>query len=339
MNPRPPLKARLTPFEKRFLERCKTRGLIEKGDRVLIALSGGSDSVALLKLLRAVQPYLKLSLAAAHCNFQLRGKESDDDEAFCQALCQSLGIECFAKKFDAALVAAREKTSIEETARNLRYRWFAELMRERGFNKLATAHQRNDNAETILFNLFRGASLLGLAGIPERRGDIIRPALHLTREDLRNYLAETNSPFRDDSSNASLDFDRNFIRLRVIPLIEERFGSKFLQNLSRLSENAAELQAFVESHIEKLSRRKGLSFKNDSFDVAALKRLTAFEQKELFKRALAKFGIEPSAQALSRLAGLLNAQSGRKIALSARVEAVWKKDRLMFVAKDSSRPT
>lgn len=326
-------KARLSAFEKRFLEHCGVSGLIERGDRVLIALSGGADSIALLKLLRAVQPYLRLELAAAHCNFQLRGKESDDDEAFCLSFCQSLGVECFAKRFQTALVAKREKTSIEETARNLRYQWFEELMRERGFNKLATAHHRDDNAETILFNLFRGASLLGLAGIPSRRGNIVRPVLHLSRDDLRGYLAETQTPYRDDSSNASLDYDRNFIRLRVIPLIEERFAPKFSQNLFRLSEHATELQAFVERHVAKLSRRKGLSFKNDAFDVAALKALTPFEQKELFKRALTKFGVEPSAQALARLAGLLETQSGRKVVLSARLEVVWKKTRLVFVKK------
>jgi tRNA(Ile)-lysidine synthase len=115
-------------------------------------------------------------------------------------------------------IAKTRKTSLEETARTLRYDWFESLMQTHAFNKLATAHQRNDNAETILFNLFRGASLLGLAGIPERRANIIRPVLHLEREELRTYLHQTKTPYRTDTSNFSDEYDRNFIRLRVIPI-------------------------------------------------------------------------------------------------------------------------
>ncbi len=325
------MKAKLRPFEKKFLEHCTKKRLIETGDSVLVALSGGSDSVALLKLLVAIQPFMKMSLAAAHCNFNLRGKESDADESFCKTLCASLGIKIFTKKFDLKRTAKVCKTSIEQTARDLRYAWFESLMQTHAFNKLATAHQQNDNAETLLFNLFRGASLLGLSGIPERRQFIIRPILHFTREELCDYLRQTKTPYRTDHSNFSDEYDRNFIRLRVIPTIEERFEHKLLQNLSRLSENAVELNAFIESHIAKLMKRKGLSFEGQSFEVKALKKLTTFEQKELFKRALMKLGVEPSAQVLSRLSGLLQTQSGRKIVLGKHVSAVWKKSHLVFL--------
>ncbi len=324
------MKANLLHFEKRFLEHCTKRQLLEHGDRVLVSLSGGSDSVALLKLLVAIQPFIKFSLAAAHCNFKLRATESDADEAFSKTLCKALGVELFSKKFDTKRLAKARKTSIEETARNLRYAWFETLMQTHGFNKLATAHQKNDNAETILFNLFRGASLLGLAGIPERRGNIIRPVLHLERDELAAYLRETQTPHRTDASNFSDDYDRNFIRLRVIPTIEERFKHKFSQNLSRLSENALELNAFVESHIKKVMKRKGLSFEARSFEVAALKKLMTFEQKEIFKRALMKLHIEPSAQVLSSLVGLLQTQSGRKIILNKHVSVIWEKSHLVF---------
>lgn len=325
------MKAKLRPFEKRFLEHCTKRNLIKSGDAVLVALSGGSDSVALLKLLLVIQPFIKFSLAAAHCNFKLRASESDADESFCKTLCASLGIKIFTKNFDVKRAAKARKTSLEETARHLRYAWFESLMQTHAFNKLATAHQQNDNAETILFNLFRGTSLLGLAGIPERREHIIRPVLHFKREELQDYLDQTQTPYRTDHSNFSDEYDRNFIRLRVIPTIEERFKHKLLQNLSRLSENAVELNTFVELHIKKLMRRKGLSFESQSFEVEALKKLTAFEQKEIFKRALEQVSIEPSAQVLSRLSGLVQTQSGRKIVLNEHVEAVWKKSRLIFI--------
>ena len=336
------MKANLLRFEKRFLEHCTKRQLLSHGDRLLLALSGGSDSVALLKLLVAIQPFIKFSLAAAHCNFQLRAKESQADETFCQTLCQKLGVEIFTKKFHTKRLAKARKTSIEETARNLRYAWFETLMQTHGFNKLATAHQKNDNAETILFNLFRGASLLGLAGIPERRENIIRPVLHLERKELQEYLHTTQTPYRTDSSNVLDDYDRNFIRLRVIPTIEERFKHKFLHNLSRLSENALELNAFVESHIKKVMKRKGLSFEAQSFEVSALKKLTTFEQKEIFKRALMKLHIQPSAQVLARLVGVLQTQSGRKIVLNKHVSVIWEKSHLVFVdnsrAKNRSTP-
>jgi tRNA(Ile)-lysidine synthase len=330
------MKAKLCLFEKKFLEHCTKRRLLESGDSVLVALSGGSDSVALLKLLSAIQPFIKFSLAAAHCNFKLRHKESDDDERFCKDLCETLGIDFFSKQFDTKRIAKTRKTAIEETARHLRYQWFETLMHTHAFNKLATAHQRNDNAETILFNLFRGASLLGLAGIPERRANIIRPVLHLEREELRAYLHQSQTPYRTDTSNFSDEYDRNFIRLHIIPIIEKRFKHKFLHNLSRLSENAVELSAFLDAHMCKLMRRKGLSFKEQSFEVSALKKLTPFEQKELFKRALMQLKIEPSAQVLSRLSRLLHTQSGRKITISKHVSAVWKKSRLVFINDNST---
>ncbi len=333
------MKAKLLVFEKKFLEHCKKRRLIEQGDAVLVALSGGSDSVALLKLLLAIQPFIKFSLAAAHCNFKLRHKESDDDERFCKELCERLGVNFFSRQIDARRMAKIHKTAIEETARILRYEWFERLMQKHGFNKLATAHQRNDNAETILFNLFRGTSLLGLAGIPERRGKIIRPVLHLAREELRTYLHQTQTPYRTDSSNFSDEYDRNFIRLRVIPTIEERFKHKFLQNLLRLSENAVELNAFLDVHVSRLMRRKGLSFQNQSFEIAALKKLTTFEQKELFKRALMRLKIEPTAQVLARLTELLQTQSGRKVVLSKNVSARWEKSYLVFISETAPTET
>jgi tRNA(Ile)-lysidine synthase len=324
-------KIALSPFEKKFLEHCKSKSALVKSDAVLLALSGGADSVALFRLLVAVQPYLKLRVSVGHCNFQLRGSESNGDERFCARLCKKFNVPFFCARFETARQAQASGRSIQETARALRYDWFQSISAERGFTKIATAHQANDNAETMLFNLFRGASLLGLAGIPERRENIIRPMLHLERAEILNYLAEKKQRYRVDSSNFLDDYDRNFIRLHVIPKIEERFKRKFLPNLSRLSENIGEIQAFVDAHISKLTRKKGLSFSRQSFDVAALQTLAPFEQKEIFKRALRQVGLEPSSQMLARLAGLLKTQSGRKVILSNRVEAVWKKSSLVFV--------
>lgn len=320
-------RAVLAPFEKRLLEHVKTRGLIEPADRVLVALSGGLDSVALLHLMQAVQPYFKLSIAAAHCDFKLRGRASTADAAFCKRLCLSLGIKFFATSFETTKFAALKKTSIEETARNLRYEFFGQLAVKHGFTKILTAHHQNDNAETVLFNLFRGASLLGLHGIRERRGKIIRPLLFALRGDLRRYAGEKKFTFRTDRSNDSDLFDRNFIRLKVIPLIETRFKDKLAPSLLRLSENAGELEMFIAQHISSL-----MTAGQTAFSVRKLQSLSGFEQKEIFKRVLKHFALEPNAKMLTRLSDLLRTQAGRKVTVSENVEAIWKGKRILFLS-------
>ncbi len=164
-------------LEKKFLEQIRTRHLLEEGERVVAAVSGGPDSMAMLSLLCAVKPVLHCELAVAHCNFQLRSEESDAEEQFVRDYCLSLGLECFVGQFDTIRYAGEWKKSIEETARILRYSFFEKVMQENGYTRIATGHHVNDNAETILFNLFRGVSLPGLKGIRASHGKIIRPML------------------------------------------------------------------------------------------------------------------------------------------------------------------
>lgn len=323
-------------FEKKFLEHCQTRKLFQKGEKVLVAFSGGADSSALLHLLYALRPILKIEMAAAHCNFQLRARASLADERFCQKTCDALGIALFTERFATKDIAKKNKTSIEETARRLRYDFFQRLANAHRFSKVATAHHAGDNAETVLFNFFRGASLLGLSGIPERREQIIRPLLPFERADILAYLADKGIAYRTDQTNFETRFDRNFIRHKVIPLIEERFEHKLAPSLLRFSQHVEELSQFVEAHIQKLMRKKGLSFKDNAFEARALKALTAFEQKEILKRALQRCGVAPSAQLLGSLTKLLERQSGRKIVVNLRLEVIWKGDRIFFSQKDAA---
>ena len=141
----------MNALEKKFLEQIRTRRLVNNGERVLVAVSGGPDSMAMLSLFSSVQPVLHCELAVAHCNFQLRGTESNTDECFVKEYCQSLGLECFVERFDTLVCAGEWKKSIEETARILRYRFFEKVMEDKGFSRIATGHHVNDNAETILF--------------------------------------------------------------------------------------------------------------------------------------------------------------------------------------------
>ncbi|NTW69001.1 MAG: tRNA lysidine(34) synthetase TilS [Chlorobiaceae bacterium] len=321
----------MNAVEKKFLDQIKRRGLVEEGERVLLAVSGGSDSMAMLSLFEAVRPVLHIKLAVAHCNFQLRGSESDGDEAFVRETASLLGLECFVEQFDTRQQAKKMKKSLEESARILRYGFFDRVLKERGFSKVSTAHHVSDNAETILFNLFRGASLPALKGIRASNERIIRPMLLLRKDEIGAYLEGKGIASRLDSSNCSDDFDRNFIRNRVIPLIEERFANKLMPSLQRVSEQAGELEEFLELYFENLAEREpGLSLIDGKLEVDALRQLTVFEQKEIFKRALRDMDAPVDAQALQKLVDLLSSRPGKVVLAGRGLQVLWKGKMLCF---------
>ncbi len=318
-------------LEKKILGEVKARGLVATGDKVLLAVSGGPDSMALLTLFLAVKPLLHCELAIAHCNFQLRGAESDADECFVRDSAHSLGLACFVERCDTLHRAGEWKKSVEETARILRYTFFDQVMQQQGYTRIATGHHSNDNAETILFNLFRGVSLPGLRGIRACNGKIIRPMLLLHKAEIAAYLKDKGVASRVDASNIANDYDRNFIRNRVIPLIEERFPHKLLPSLRRISEQAGELEEFLELYFEDLSERiPGLSLIDGKLDVQALKRLTVFEQKELFKRALRDMDAPVDAGTLQKLVNLLNTHQGKMVMAGRQLRVLWKRGALCF---------
>ncbi len=309
--------------EKKFLENIRRQALVASGDAVLLAVSGGPDSMALLHLFAAAAPAQRCRLGVVHCNFTLRGEESDGDEAFVRDACAELGLECHVRRFDTAAVSAAWKKSTEETARLLRYEFFDELCRESAFTRIATGHHSGDNAETVLFNLFRGAAASGLHGIRSKHGKIIRPLLPFTRREIVAYLEEKGSGWRVDYTNEGVEHDRNFIRNRVIPVIEERFALKFTPSMQRISEQAGELEAFIEQHVSRLLKANpGLDLAAGKLHVGAMRQLSIFEQKEILKRALKLRGLPVDSQALGRIAGLLDRQAGRSVPAGAGVEVV-----------------
>ncbi|ANT64361.1 tRNA lysidine(34) synthetase TilS [Prosthecochloris sp. CIB 2401] len=326
----------LNRTEKRFLEQLRVRSLVQEGERLLLAVSGGPDSMALLWLFLAVRPVLKLELQVAHCNFQLRGDESDQDEALVREVASRHGIPFHSRRFSTMEDSRAWKRSLEETARIERYGFFNELLDAEGLDRIVTGHHVNDNAETILFNLFRGSAIPGLRGIRERHGRIVRPLLLLERSEVMAYVRGRSVPYRIDSSNLGTDPDRNFIRHRVIPLIEERFHHKLLGSLQRLSRHAGELEEFLELHFEGLVQRSaGLGLENGTMQVRALQKLTTFEQKELFKRALRELGCEATARMLDQLCRLLFLQPGRRTRVSGTIEAVREGNLIRFREVDS----
>jgi len=319
--------------EKQFLEHIRRQGIVSNDEAVLVAVSGGPDSMALLHLLVAVSPVLHLRLGVAHCNFGLRGEQSDGDEAFVRESCDALGLNCHVRRFDTRAVSSAWKKSIEETARELRYDYFAELFREKGYELIATGHHSGDNAETMLFNLFRGTAASGLRGIRSRQGRLIRPLIPFSRQQIIDYLEEKRIAWRTDRTNAGVEHDRNYIRNRVIPVIEERFQHKFAASLQRVAEHAGELEEFMERHIERLiSEHPGLDPEGGKLHVGTLLELTRFERKELFKRVLQVRGLPVESRVLNRIAGMLETQPGRRVHAGPGVEVVWKDGFLRFEA-------
>lgn len=204
-------------FEERVREFAYAHNLLDGGRKYIVALSGGADSVSLLLVLKS----FGLDIEAAHCNFKLRGEESQRDEEFCISLCNRLNVTLHRVHFDTREYAALHKKSIEMAARDLRYAYFSNLMKDIGAEAVCVAHHRDDSVETVLINLVRGTGINGLKGIIPKNNNIVRPLLCVGRDDITEYLSVQDQPYVTDSTNLVDDVVRNKIRLDVIPLLEK----------------------------------------------------------------------------------------------------------------------
>jgi len=215
-----------------FIEK---HGLLSKGNSVLVALSGGSDSVALLLMLKR----LGYHCVAAHCNFTLRGAESDRDEAFVSDFCHQQQVSLEVIHFDTRAYAAEEHLSIEMAARQLRYEWFEQLYIKYGVSAIAVAHHRDDSVETFMLNLIRGTGINGLCGIRPHNGHVIRPLLCLSHFEILDYLDYCHQTYVTDSTNLQDEFTRNKIRLRLLPLMEE-INPSIRESIQQTSSNISD---------------------------------------------------------------------------------------------------
>lgn len=207
-------------FETRIAEYISAHGLLlHDGGPVLVTLSGGADSVALLSVLAA----LGYECIAAHCNFHLRGDESDRDERFVVGFCQVAGVPVKVKHMDVPAYRRDHQVSVEMACRELRYRWFGDLCRELGCQAIAVAHHQDDNVETFFLNALRGSGIAGLAAMKPRNGNVVRPLLDVSRCDIENYLSQLGRPFVVDSTNLLNDYKRNRVRNVIVPAIEREF--------------------------------------------------------------------------------------------------------------------
>lgn len=231
----------------RFAEYVNHRGLFSRDDFILLAVSGGVDSMAMLSLF-AEAGY---RVGVAHCNFQLRGVEAEEDEVLVETVAREHNAPFFNRRFDTQTEVEASGESVQMVARRLRYAWFDELCAEHGYTRIAIAHQADDSAETFFINLLRGTGLRGLTGINVINGRVVRPLLFATRKEIVEYALSHKLSYREDSSNSSTKYLRNKIRLGVIPRIREvmpQFTTVMTANVERLTAT----QAFVERQIEQI---------------------------------------------------------------------------------------
>ena len=287
-----------------FTEHIKTHFPFLLNSKNLLAISGGIDSVVLTHLLKQ----LNLDFSLAHCNFNLRGKESDLDEAFVLELAEELETEVFVESFDTNLFAKQNKLSHQMAARKLRYNWFNELAEQLGFDFILTAHHADDDLETFLINLSRGTGLDGLTGIPSKNGKIIRPLLPYQRAEIEAYANSNNLKYREDSSNLSAKYLRNKLRLEVIPNLKQ-CNPNFLQNFIKTQEFLRGSASIISDRIDDLS---GKLFQNgpENSKLLSIKQINELSNPKVY---LFQFLKDYGFTEWNDVAELLSAQSGKQI--------------------------
>ncbi len=274
-----------------------------KDKKLLVATSGGMDSMVLVHLFKK----LNLNFALAHCNFQLRGAESDKDEIFVTTYAQQNNITYFVTKFDTSNYSEENKLSTQVAARNLRYNWFNEILEKENFDYIVTAHHADDVVETFMINLSRGTGLEGLTGIPSQNGKIIRPMLPFSRKEIEDYVSENNLQWREDSSNASDKYLRNKIRHHIIPVFKE-INESFLQSFQNTLEHLNQEQSLVNDAVQ-MVYEKAVSEEKEQLkiDISAL--LQYKNYKAYLYQWLHKYGFS----AWNNVYNLVESQSGKQI--------------------------
>jgi tRNA(Ile)-lysidine synthase len=312
----------------KFIEK---KSLIRKNDKILLGLSGGADSVFALYFFLKFRRKYKIEIAAVHINHNLRGDESERDAEFCRKLCKKFKVEFFSSEINVLDYASKNRKSVEEAARDLRYKEFFKISKNCGADKIVTAHNLNDNTETVLLNFLRGAGIKGLSGIPVIRDNIIRPFLILTKEDIVNYLLSMGLDFLEDSSNENVEFKRNYLRKIFIPSIKENFNPSIditLFQLSEIMKSSSEIiEYFVSEIMGKIVAEKG----NDLvLDLTELKKFPEHVFGELMRKIMIKyFQHDFSHQLSEKLKGLIFAQVGTSVDISKKITAF--RDRNMIV--------
>lgn len=263
-------------MKKKVLDFIRKNKLVKKGNSVVLGVSGGADSICMLKILSDLQKRLGISMYVLHINHQIRGEEADEDAAFVKKICTKFKVPHRIINVDVPALAEAEGLSVEEAGRYIRYDEFSKYAYEVGATKIAVAHNSNDNAETVLMNLARGTGIKGLGGIPPKREmedangnivEVIRPILCLSRKEIEQYLKENEIEYRNDSTNDSTDYTRNKIRLEIMPILEN-INDNAMQNITNASNELADTSEYIEKDVDEaydeyVSEENGKLFLSD----------------------------------------------------------------------------
>lgn len=242
-------------LDKKIKNTIKKYALIKNGDNIVVGVSGGPDSMTLLNVLINIRKQYDLKITVAHINHMIR-KEAQEETLYVEKFCKDKNIECFVKKQKVEELAKSNKIGTEEAGRKLRYEFFDEVLKKVNANKIATAHNANDNAETVLMNIIRGSGTSGLKGIePIRDNKFIRPLIECTREEIEEYCEQENLDAKIDKTNAENIYTRNKVRNMLLPYIQENFNPNIINSLNRLSELALMENKFIEKNVEELYKK------------------------------------------------------------------------------------
>lgn len=297
-------------------------------EKILLAASGGMDSMCMLELFRLAE----YNFAVAHCNFSLRGEESQQDEVFLKKYCLDHKITFFSKKFDTTAYADENKISIQMAARDLRYEWLEEVRKSENFDYIATAHHKDDEIETFFINISRGTGVAGLAGISLKKDKIIRPLLFASRNDIEKYIKKNQVEYREDSTNSETRYLRNKIRHNILPQFEElnpSFRNEMYDTISGIKGLYEEFSKYI------LEIKKNLLVENGDEMRIPLKELRAFQHPEIILFELLKeYGFKRDA--IKNISRVLHSISGKQF-FSNKYKLL--KDRQYLLIKKISDPS
>ena len=240
-------------MEEKVLKTIKKYNLIESGDKIVLAVSGGPDSISMLNILNNIKTrkIIDFEIVVAHINHMIR-KEAKEDEEYVKNYCMKNNIDFYSKSIDVIKLANNNKIGTEEMGRIVRYEFFDEVLEKTNSNKIAIAHNKNDKAETIIMNILRGSGITGLKGMDVKNGKYIRPLIECERVEIENYCKKEELNPRIDKTNFENTYTRNKIRNIVIPYIKEEFNPNIIETLNRLSEVVVDEESYIETQISKI---------------------------------------------------------------------------------------
>jgi tRNA(Ile)-lysidine synthase len=304
------------------------KSLFTLKDKVLVTLSGGADSVALLRVLLS----LGYKCECAHCNFHLRGEESDRDEAFVKSLCEQLSVKLHIKHFETEAYAKTNHLSIEMAARELRYGWFHQLKEERNIAAIAVAHHRDDSVETFLLNLIRGTGIDGLKGILPKNGHVVRPLLQVSRESIIGYLKTIQQEYVTDSTNLEDVYTRNKIRLNILPLMKE-INPSVMESVQETSRRLADIAIIYHQNRVSVLKESVVQESDNLYRIPIKKILQDVAPASFLYELLSPYGFNVS-QIKDVHHCLVHSQSGKRF-LSKEWEVIRDREELMIHRKAS----